>query len=433
MKRLILAFALMMMLSVPAGGTVSETSCTTTSACNGSSTAFTFDFPIVETGDLVVILRTVADGSEQVLTETADYSVSATNNDYSSGGTVTTVSTYSSAYSLTVLRDTPATQEADLEDTGVLRLESIEDELDKLTMLVQQLQEEFDRSIKIPRSDTSITTMVDDSVNRASRWLGFDSEGNVSTASAISTGSVSVSSFMEGVLDDANADAAKTTLEIPTISSFAETVLDDANAPDARTTLGAVGLTGDETVAGTKTFTGNNIHSGVNTLGDSSQLASSAAPTADADIANKKYVDDSHKPYARMYVNAAQNNLTDATWTTITLDTDTFDSGTITDTSNYKITPAVAGYYLVIGQVTFTNVIAEKTYAAQLYVNGSTVKKITYMQNGAATTDVSAPVTDVIYFDSDDYVQLRGYVNCGAATVDINTGTEDTNLVLYRL
>jgi len=41
----------------------------------------------------------------------------------------------------------------------------------------------------------------------------------------------------------------------------------------------------DVTTSGTPTF-------GVTTLGDSSQLATSAAPTADADIANKKYVDD---------------------------------------------------------------------------------------------------------------------------------------------
>lgn len=41
----------------------------------------------------------------------------------------------------------------------------------------------------------------------------------------------------------------------------------------------------DVTTTGTPTF-------GITTLGDSSQLASSAAPTDDADIANKKYVDD---------------------------------------------------------------------------------------------------------------------------------------------
>jgi hypothetical protein len=46
------------------------------------------------------------------------------------------------------------------------------------------------------------------------------------------------------------------------------------------------GATGNTVIAGTLGVTG------VATLADSSQMASSAAPTADADIANKKYVDD---------------------------------------------------------------------------------------------------------------------------------------------
>jgi hypothetical protein len=49
---------------------------------------------------------------------------------------------------------------------------------------------------------------------------------------------------------------------------------------------------GDANVAGNLTVGGTLGVTGVATLGDSSQLATSAAPTADADIANKKYVDD---------------------------------------------------------------------------------------------------------------------------------------------
>jgi len=46
-------------------------------------------------------------------------------------------------------------------------------------------------------------------------------------------------------------------------------------------------MTGDQTIAGAKTF------SNIATLADESLMASSAAPTTDAMIANKKYVDDS--------------------------------------------------------------------------------------------------------------------------------------------
>jgi len=402
---------------------------------NGSTVDFDFPWPIVATSDVVVIIRTIATGAEDVLTETTDYSISAVNNDYSSGGTVTTVATYTSTSQISILRDTPPTQNTGLVVSGsnVLREDSLEDAYDKLTLLVQQLLEENARQITIPRSDVDITVELDDSVSRADMILGFDSDGHVTALTSIPEGSISVTAYMTTVNAAADADAAKVLLEIPTIDAFAETYLDDTTAALTRTTLGAVGLTGDETIAGTKTFSSAVIFSVASTLADSSQLASSAAPTADADISNKKYCDDQHLPYARMYCTAAQNNLSDTTWTTITLDTDTFDSGTITDLANYKITPAVAGQYLVCGQITYTNTIANKTYYAQIYFNATSAKAIASSHTGDATTDITVSVCDVIVFDADDYIQLRGQVNAGVDTVDINVGSTDTYLVLYRL
>jgi len=51
------------------------------------------------------------------------------------------------------------------------------------------------------------------------------------------------------------------------------------------------------TVVGNATVGGTLVVTGVATLGDSSQMATSAAPTADADLANKKYVDDQIAAY----------------------------------------------------------------------------------------------------------------------------------------
>lgn len=402
---------------------------------NGTTQDFDFPWPITETSDVVVIIRTIATGVEDVLTETTDYEISAVNNDYSSGGTVTTIATYESTSQISIFRETPPTQNTGLVVSGsnVLREDSLEDAYDKLTYLVQQLLEENSRQITIPRSDVNITVELDDSISRADMILGFDSDGHITALSSIPDGSISVTAYMATVNAAADADAAKVLLEIPTIDAFAETYLDDTTAALTRTTLGAVGLTGDETIAGAKTFSGAAVFSVASMLADASVMASSAAPTTDAMIVNKKYSDDQHLPYARMYPTAAQNNLADTTWTTITLDTDEFDSGTITDLANYKITPAVAGQYLVVGNITYTNTIANKTYYAQLYFNGTAAKAIASAHTGSATTDVTVSVCDVIVFDSDDYIQLRGQVNVGAATVDVNVGSADTYLVLYRL
>jgi hypothetical protein len=155
--------------------TVSSTTCRVSHSCNGSSTDFDFEFPIIETDDLVVIHRVNSTGVETVLTETTNYSVAATNNDFSSGGTVTTVETYASGITLVLLRNTDMTQEADLEDSGVLRLETLEDEYDKLTMIVQEIQEELNRCLKYPKSDSSdLSAELPNSVDRTSTTLIFD-------------------------------------------------------------------------------------------------------------------------------------------------------------------------------------------------------------------------------------------------------------------
>lgn len=149
-----------------------------TYTCDGSTTAFTFAFEILASSDLTVIRRAIATGAESVLVETTDYTVaSAPYRDWTGGGTVTTVNTYSSSYTLTILGATPNTQETDLKDAGPLRVEKLEDGLDKLTMLVQQLEERLDRALLIPRSETS-SVELENSVTRASKLLGFDSNGD---------------------------------------------------------------------------------------------------------------------------------------------------------------------------------------------------------------------------------------------------------------
>jgi hypothetical protein len=61
------------------------------------------------------------------------------------------------------------------------------------------------------------------------------------------------------------------------VSAFIQTLLDDADAATARTTLGAVGLTGNETVAGIKTFSSNPVVSG-----GGIQFPATQVPSADA-------------------------------------------------------------------------------------------------------------------------------------------------------
>ena len=157
--------------------------------CSGGTT-YDFTFGIGETSELTVI-RTDALGVDTTLVETTNYSVSASNDDYSSGGTVTTVATYMNG-KITILRSVPITQDSDYVEGMVALYETFEDGLDKLTRICQQQQEELDRTPKYAKSSAvSDSTMPEPS---AGKVIGWSADGSL-TNLAILDEEVPVSDF----------------------------------------------------------------------------------------------------------------------------------------------------------------------------------------------------------------------------------------------
>jgi len=178
--------------------------------CDGSTTEFTFSFPILQSSDLVVIL-TDSNGNETTLTETTDYTVSVTGNDYSSGGKITTVETYASGYTITIVREVPLTQETDYRNYDTFPAETIEDALDKLTMETQQLDEKVTRVLQVPVSDEIVPLEIPVKSKRANHFLAFDADGSPIEADPTE---IPVTSYMQTLLDDENASTAQSTLKI---------------------------------------------------------------------------------------------------------------------------------------------------------------------------------------------------------------------------
>jgi hypothetical protein len=174
---------------------MSVLSTTNTVHYTGGDTPYDFTFKIFDPTDLTVILLTVATGESETLDLTDDYTVSAVNNDFSSGGTVTTVATYSSDYEIWIVRSVPYTQPSDLEEAGRIPSNTLDEIHDRIVIQIQQLYEIVARGF--------ITQP----------W----SEGFV------------VSDFISTFLDDEDAATARATLDVP---SNDEAILDSLLTTD---------------------------------------------------------------------------------------------------------------------------------------------------------------------------------------------------------
>ena len=140
-------------------------------ACDGAATTFDYDFKVFEDSELEVILYTISDGTELTLTLTTDYAVSDIS---STGGRVTTVSTYSALYQLIVRRDQPFTQELDYTQGDILSTTVLEKQLDQIVMQIQDLLEQVSRSIV--QGATSLTQIEFPGVV-ADEFIGWNSGG----------------------------------------------------------------------------------------------------------------------------------------------------------------------------------------------------------------------------------------------------------------
>ena len=114
-------------------------------------------------------------------------------------------------------------------------------------------------------------------------------------------------------------------------------------------------------------------------------------------------------PAFSAYKNAEQTGVSANTWTKVQIDTEVFDSNSCYDTSTYRFTPTVAGYYQVNGHVGCYQPSAQVLCA--IYKNGSIHKWGTYINRlTTGSADMDTGVSSVVYLNgSTDYIELYGY------------------------
>ena len=133
-------------------------------------------------------------------------------------------------------------------------------------------------------------------------------------------------------------------------------------------------------------------------------LASSAAPAFSA------------------YSNSAQT-ISAATLTKIQFNTELFDTNSNYDTSTYRFTPTVAGYYQVNTSVNFGT--ARSLYIVSIYKNGSRGTGGETVFAGSLSASTSLNCQNIVSMNgSTDYLEIYAYTDSGNNA--INTGTNNT-------
>lgn len=149
---------------------------------NGTQVAFPFAFTVLAAADLLV-LKT-AGGVETVQTIVAQYTV-ALNSDQEAnpGGTVTMGTAPSASESITILSNAQPLQPSRIPNGGGFYPQVIERGFDRLTILVQQLLNSLNRSLRLPSSDAA-SGLLPAATSRRGKILYFDPTTGAPTLSA---------------------------------------------------------------------------------------------------------------------------------------------------------------------------------------------------------------------------------------------------------
>lgn len=140
---------------------------------SAGQTVFPYPFPIFDDADLVVDI----DGAI-----TTDYTVSGAGDD--NGGSVTLTSGASAGEVVTIYRDIAIGRDTDFQQNGPWRSAAINDDLDKLTLIAQQLESATTRAIRVSQNDTVDfdNLVLPSKDSRANKYPVFDNEGRITVS-----------------------------------------------------------------------------------------------------------------------------------------------------------------------------------------------------------------------------------------------------------
>lgn len=125
---------------------------------------------------------------------------------------------------------------------------------------------------------------------------------------------------------------------------------------------------------------------------------------------------------------SATTALSNGAWTKIAFNTEEYDTNSNYDTTNYRFTPTVAGYYQINGG--FSSNANGIEITVSIYKNGAFYRQgVDY----SATNGYSAYVSSLVYLNgSTDYVEIFGYIAGAGKTAGSTPASNYFNGALVR-
>jgi hypothetical protein len=167
---------------------------------NGVTTSFAYGFRILDASHIRVV-RTEG-GVDTVLTN--GFTVTGVG---AAGGSVVFSVAPTAAQTITLIRNAPFTQQTDLENQGAYYAQTIEDALDLGVMRDQQLQEQVDRSVKIPvgAATFDLDALVADIVRVADSVVAVDTvAANIADVDTVAANVADVAIVADNIVDVTN-------------------------------------------------------------------------------------------------------------------------------------------------------------------------------------------------------------------------------------
>ena len=167
--------------------TISTTIVKNSYAGNGATTVFNYNFKILSSSDLKVIIRS-STGTETTKTLNTHYTLTGVGSAGGGSITFTAGNIPTSGQTIVLIRDTTQTQSIDYVANDPFPAETHEEGLDKGIILAQELQEEVDRCIKLSRTNAMTSTeFTVGAADRANKILAFDATGEIAVTQELGT------------------------------------------------------------------------------------------------------------------------------------------------------------------------------------------------------------------------------------------------------